>query len=114
MTVSTLKKIYHYLIDSKKLHQEYLESGKKFIPTKKIRQINQGILDLIIQQNSFPLELEKPINDLKEHLIDWIEHWEKEKLNLNPKSSTIFIFEGYKLFPKNTDKIIEDYINNSY
>lgn len=113
MIETTFDKIYCYLVRTKKLHQKYLDNGRRFIFTKEIRHINQNILDLIIQQDcNFPLELKKTIFSLKEHLIDWIEHWEKEKLNSKPKDLDLFVFKGYKLFPKNINKTIKKHTTN--
>ena len=111
MTEKTIRNLISLLNDSKESHRRYLENEKKFYFTKIIRIINQNILDLINQNNlNVPLEIQEFILDLKEHLIDWIYLWEKERVRLKPKDSDMFIFVGYKLFPKKVDKILEDYI----
>ena len=112
MTERTIRNLISLLNDSKELYRKYLENEKQFYFTKIIRMTNQNILDLINQKNlNVPMEIKKPILDLKEHLIDWINLWEKERVRLKPKDSDRFIFVGYKLFPKKIDKILEDYIS---
>ena len=107
----TIKHLISLLEKSKRCHKNYLENGKKFYLTKEIRIINQNIFDLINQDDIiYSIELKKPISDLKEHLIDWISLWESERVKNQPGDMDVFVFHGYKQYPKYLDKILKDFV----
>ena len=107
----TIKYLILLLEKSKILHKDYLENGKKFYLTKEIRIINQNIYDLINQKDLiFSVELKRPISNLKEHLIDWISLWESERVKNQPGDMDVFVFHGYKQYPKYLDKILKDFV----
>ena len=107
----TVKHLILLLEKSKSFHKDYLENGKKFYLTKEIRIINQNIYDLInLGDLIFSIELKKPISNLKEYLKDWISLWESERVKNQPDDMDVFVFHGYKQYPKYLDKILKDFV----
>ena len=92
-------------------YKKYIQNGKKFIYSKKIRSINQNMYDLLKSNMEIDtLDLTLIIDDLIEHLEQWIWIWEKKKKTLSPGDNDIFFFSGYKNFPKNFENILISYI----
>ena len=92
-------------------YEKYIQNGKKFIYSKKIRSVNQNMYDLLKSNMAVDdLELSVIIVDLIEHLEQWIWMWENKKKVLSPDNNDIFFFSGYKKFPKNFENILISYI----
>ena len=103
-----MKKKFLQLINiSKKKHEDYINNGKTFFHAKEIKFINLKILDLIKDKNfTKSTELQKIILDLEIHLNEWIFAWNNEQFNKNPKDSDLFVFDGYKKYPKELDTLL--------
>ena len=101
------KKLLKLLKKSKKIYNSYIANGKIFLYAKKLRLENQKILNLVKKLNfKEDDELKKPIIELKKHLEDWAIIWDMEKLTRNPKDNDIFIFNGYKKYPKDLELLL--------
>ncbi len=109
-----IKKLFLLLNKSKKTHTDYISNGKIFFYTKKLIIINKKILVLI---KSINFEQEKELKclslELKEHLEEWIINWNKQRKIKNPDNNDVFIFTGYKTFPKNLDKVLTILLKHS-
>jgi len=101
------KKLLELLGNSKKTYDNYIINQKTFLYSKKLRHINQKILNLIKKLNfEKDNELKKPTIDLKKHIEDWMIIWDREKSIRNPKDNDIFIFNGYKKYPKDLELLL--------
>ena len=102
-----IQKLLFYLDKVKKIHEKYMSNGKVFIDTIELRKINEKILVLIkeinLQDNK---ELKSSSLDLIEHLVEWISIWDKEKNIRTPSNDNEFIFNVYKKYPKNFEKLL--------
>ena len=103
-----MKKEFLQLINiSKNKHKDYMNNGKTFFYAKEIKFINLKILDLIKDKNfTKSTELQKIILDLEIHLNEWIFAWNNEQINKNPKDNDLFVFDGYKKYPKELDTLL--------
>ena len=107
------KELLELLINSKKTYDNYIINGKTFLYAKKLRLANQEILNLIRKLDfEKDNELKKPSIDLKKHIEDWVIIWDKEKLIRNPKDNDVFIFTGYKKYPKDLELLLINRLNN--
>ena len=101
------KELLELLRDSKKIYDNYIINGKAFLYAKKLRLINQKILNLIKKLNfDKDNELKKPAIYLKKHIEDWAIIWDREKSIRNPKDKDVFIFNGYKKYPKDLELLL--------
>ena len=92
---------------SKKVYNQYNHNGKTFLYSKKLRVVNKQILNLITSDNLVKnKKLKKPFLDLKKHLEEWINSWDKEKDIRTPKDNDTFIFTGYKKYPKDLELLL--------
>jgi len=102
-----IQKLISHLEQVKKIHKKYMSNGKVFIDTIELRKINEKILVLIkeinLQDNK---ELETSSIDLIEHLDEWISAWDLEKNIRTPGNDDEFIFNDYKKYPKNFEKLL--------
>ena len=107
------KELLELLINSKKTYDNYIINGKTFLYAKKLRLVNQEILNFF-KKNNFEKdnELKKPAIDLKKHIEDWVIIWDREKLIRNPKDNDVFIFTGYKKYPKDLELLLINCLNN--
>ena len=104
------KELLQLLNDSKKAYDQYMISKKIFLHSKKLRQINKQILNLIKNSNfKKDKKLAKSILDLKKHLEEWINVWDKQKIEKRPNNKDLFVFTGYKKYPKGLELLL---INN--
>tara|TARA_B110001450_G_scaffold137089_1_gene128715 strand:+ start:247 stop:603 length:357 start_codon:yes stop_codon:yes gene_type:complete len=106
-----LKKLESLLKKSKDNHNKYLQEESKFLYAKKIRNSNQNILKFI--ENKFllfPAAINQELLDLKTHLIEWSERWDAHKLLIKPSDNDIFIFKGYKTYPRSLDSCLYELI----
>lgn len=110
----TLLLVLSLLKESHEEYKKYISHGKKFVYTKKIRSINQEIYDLL-KSYTVPNSpaLAKVIKDVIEHLEQWIPLWDSEKNNLLPNDNDVFVFGGYKRYPKNFEEIANSYIKEN-
>ena len=101
------KELLKLLRNSKKTYDNYIVNGKIFLYAKKLRLVNQEILNFF-KKNNFEKdnELKKPAIDLKKHIEDWVIIWDREKLIRNPKDNDVFIFTGYRKYPKNLELLL--------
>ena len=77
---------------------------KFFLYAKKLKLVNQKILNLIKKLNfKEDNELTKPAIELKKHIEDLVIIWDREKLIRNPNDNDIFIFTDYKKYPKDLE-----------
>ena len=107
------KELLELLINSKKTYDNYIINGKTFLYAKKIKLVNQKVLNLIKKLNfEKDNELKKPSIDLKKHIEDWVIIWDKEKLIRNPKDNDVFIFTGYNKYPKDLELLLINRLNN--
>ena len=106
-----IEKITNLLIKAKKTHDDYTNFGKTFLYAKKLRSINDKILNCV-RKLDFGLneELEKPSQDLKEHIQDWISVWDKEQSIQKPKDNDVFIFYSPKRYPKDLELPLNNHI----
>ena len=102
-----IQKLLSYLEQVKKIHEKYICNGKIFIYAIELRNINEKILVLIktinLEGNE---ELKRSSLNLIEHLDEWISIWEKEKNIRTPSNDDVFIFNGYRKFPKNFENLL--------
>ena len=111
--MSLNKELLELLKNSKKTYDNYIINGKTFLYAKKIKFVNQKVLNLIKKLNfEKDNELKKPSIDLKKHIEDWVIIWDKEKLIRNPKDNDVFIFTGYKKYPKDLELLLINCLNN--
>jgi len=105
--VSLNKELLKLLRNSKKTYDNYIVNGKIFLYAKKLRLVNQEILNFF-KKNNFEKdnELKKPAIDLKKHIEDWVIIWDREKLIRNPKDNDVFIFTGYRKYPKDLELLL--------
>ena len=105
--MSLNKELLKLLRNSKKTYDNYIVNGKIFLYAKKLRLVNQEILNFF-KKNNFEKdnELKKPAIDLKKHIEDWVIIWDREKLIRNPKDNDVFIFTGYRKYPKNLELLL--------
>jgi hypothetical protein len=110
-----LKKLESLLKKSRENHNKYIQDKKIFIYAKKIRISNQRIL-MFVENNFllFPTAINKEILELKTHLIEWSQAWDDHKLLIKPSDNDIFIFKGYKTYPRSLDSCLSDLIKNNY
>jgi len=101
------KELLKLLRNSKKTYDNYIVNGKIFLYAKKLRLVNQEILNFF-KKNNFEKdnELKKPAIDLKKHIEDWVIIWDREKLIRNPKDNDVFIFTGYRKYPKDLELLL--------
>ncbi len=101
------KELLQLLNNSKQVYDQYIASKKIFLHTKKLRQINKKILD-IINSSNFEKEqkLEKPILDLRKHLEEWIVIWDRQQIAKSPSDEDLFVFSGYKKYPKGLELLL--------
>ena len=101
------KELLKLLRNSKKTYDNYIVNGKTFLYAKKLRLVNQEILNLIKKLNfETDNELKKSSIDLKKHIEDWVTIWDKEKLIRNPEDNDVFIFTGYRKYPKDLELLL--------
>ena len=101
------KELLILLSSSKMTYDEYITKGKTFLYSKKLRSINEQILDLMNEPNfEKNKELEEPSLDLKQHIEEWIVFWDKEQSIKNPKDNDVFIFKNYKRYPKDLELLL--------
>ena len=101
------KELLALLINSKKTYGNYIINGKIFLYAKKLRLINQKILNLIKKLNfEKNNKLKKPTIDLKKHIEDWAIIWDREKSIRNPEDNDVFIFTSYKKYPKDLELLL--------
>ncbi|MDB9807732.1 hypothetical protein OAB83_00220 [Candidatus Pelagibacter sp.] len=101
------KELLALLINSKKTYDNYIINGKIFLYAKKLRLINQKILNLIKKLNfEKNNKLKKPTIDLKKHIEDWAIIWDREKSIRNPEDNDVFIFTSYKKYPKDLELLL--------
>tara|TARA_B110000114_G_scaffold82982_1_gene87763 strand:+ start:180 stop:515 length:336 start_codon:yes stop_codon:yes gene_type:complete len=111
--MSLNKELLELLRNSKKTYDNYIINGKTFLYAKKIKLVNQKVLNLIKKLNfEKDNELKKPSIDLKKHIEDWVIIWDREKLIRNPKDNDVFIFTGYKKYPKDLELLLINRLNN--
>ena len=105
--MSLNKELLKLLRNSKKTYDNYIVNGKIFLYAKKLRLVNQEILNFF-KKNNFEKdnELKKPAIDLKKHIEDWVIIWDREKLIRNPKDNDVFIFTGYRKYPKDLELLL--------
>ena len=105
--MSLNKELLKLLRNSKKTYDNYIVNGKIFLYAKKLRLVNQEILNFF-KKNNFEKdnELKKPAIELKKHIEDWVIIWDREKLIRNPKDNDVFIFTGYRKYPKNLELLL--------
>ena len=105
--MSLNKELLELLRNSKKTYDNYIMSGKTFLYAKKLRLVNQEILNLIKKLNfKKDNELKNPSIDLKKHIEDWVIIWDREKLIRNPEDNDVFIFTGYRKYPKDLELLL--------
>ena len=101
------KELLKLLRNSKKTYDNYIVNGKTFLYAKKLRLVNQEILNLIKEYNfEKDNELKKTVIDLKKHIENWVIIFDREKLIRNPKDSDVFIFTGYRKYPKDLELLL--------
>ena len=101
------KELLELLINSKKTYDNYIINGKTFLYAKKLRLVNQEILNLIRKLDfEKDNELKKPAIDLKKHIEDWVIIWDGKKLISNPEDNDVFIFTGYRKYPKDLELLL--------
>ena len=105
--MSLNKELLKLLRNSKKTYDNYIVNGKIFLYAKKLRLVNQEILNFF-KKNNFEKdnELKKPAIDLKKHIEDWVIIWDREKLIRNPKDNDVFIFTGYRKYSKDLELLL--------
>ncbi|NVO54636.1 hypothetical protein HW561_02385 [Rhodobacteraceae bacterium B1Z28] len=93
---------------SKREYEQYLANGRVFRHARHLRDNNQKILNLITSDD-FDLgpDLTSAIGDLTEHLQDWARCWDKENDLRTPKDDDVFVFTGYKTYPKHLDALLQ-------
>ena len=85
----------------------YMMNGNIFLYSKKLRQINKQILDLIEKSNfTKNQKIKKPLLNLKKHIEEWIILWDKEQIVRKPNNKDVFIFSGYAKFPKGLESFL--------
>ena len=105
--MSLNKELLELLRNSKKTYDNYIVNGKTFLYAKKLRLVNQEILNLIKKLNfEKDNELKKPAIDLKKHIEDWAIIWDREKSIRNPEDNDVFIFTSYKKYPKDLELLL--------
>tara|TARA_B100000787_G_C15990708_1_gene205680 strand:- start:207 stop:533 length:327 start_codon:yes stop_codon:yes gene_type:complete len=101
------EELLQLLKSSKKTYDDYILNGKIFLYAKSLRLINGQILDLIKKLNfEKNNELKKPFFALKQHIEEWIVIWDKEQLEKKPEDNDVFIFNGYKKYPKDLELLL--------
>ena len=101
------KELLQLLDISKKTYKKYINNGKTFYYAKELKVINIEILRLIRNQNyKDNIKLQKVILHLREHLQEWILIWKEKKIAENPKDNDLFVFDGYKKYPKELDRLL--------
>ena len=105
--MSLNKELLELLRNSKKTYDNYIINGKTFLYAKNLRLINGQILNLIkklhLEKSN---ELKKPFFDLRQHIEEWVIIWDKEQLIKKPEDNDVFIFNGYKKYPKNLELLL--------
>jgi hypothetical protein len=110
----TLLRVLSLLKESHEEYKNYMHHGKKFVYTKKIRSVNQNVYDLLKEYDVPDIpELALVIEEVIEHLEQWIPLWDNEKNNLAPNDDDIFVFGGYKRYPKNFEEIATSYLKEN-
>jgi hypothetical protein len=101
------KELIQLLNISKKKYKAYVDNGKTFYHAKEIKLINIKILALIQNQNyNDNIKLQETIINLIQHIEEWILIWNKKEKSKKPKNDDVFIFDGYKKYPKKLDKLL--------
>ena len=101
------EELLQLLKSSKKTYDDYILNGKIFLYAKSLRLINGQILDLIKKLNfEKNNELKKPFFALKQHIEEWIIIWDKEQFEKKPEDNDVFIFNGYKKYPKDLELLL--------
>tara|TARA_B100000780_G_scaffold202383_1_gene143558 strand:- start:76 stop:420 length:345 start_codon:yes stop_codon:yes gene_type:complete len=101
------KELLELLRNSKNIYDNYIFNGRIFLYAKNLRLVNGQILSLLKKTNfEKKSELEKPSFALKKHIEEWIIIWDKEKLTQNPQDNDVFIFNGYKKYPKDLELLL--------
>ena len=101
------EKLLKLLKSSKKIYDDYILNGKTFLYAKNLRLINGQILNLIKKPHlEKSNELKKPFFDLRQHIEEWVIIWDKEQLIKKPEDNDVFIFNGYKKYPKNLELLL--------
>tara|TARA_B100000780_G_scaffold178845_1_gene125393 strand:- start:350 stop:676 length:327 start_codon:yes stop_codon:yes gene_type:complete len=101
------EELLQLLKSSKKTYDDYILNGKTFLYAKSLRLINGQILDLIKKLNfEKNNELKKPFFALKQHIEEWIIIWDKEQFEKKPEDNDVFIFNGYKKYPKDLELLL--------
>ena len=99
------------LDESKELYQVYINNKKKFSHAKKIKSLNIKILKKLNNQAPFVSKiLTKSIVNLKKHLEEWNNCWNKKKQKQKPKDVDEFIFNGYSKFPSGFDELVTGFL----
>ena len=101
------KELLKLLRSSKTAHDNYIINGKNFKYAKNLRLLNEQILELIKKFNfEKDDELNKPSIELKKHIENWAIIWDREQSIRNPKDNDVFIFTGYKKYPKDLELLL--------
>ncbi len=104
-----LGQVYINFKRSELAYKQYREDGSKFIYAKILKQCNENIRDLLIQ-NSFMLSerlLENAI-ELVFHYDIWIEKWNQLEGELMPSLEDKFIFQNSTTFPRAAAQNLEN------
>lgn len=105
-----IRTLLRLMRSSKREYELYLSNGRTFLHARKLRENNQAILDLIAAEGFGPDDtLGAGLQDLKEHLEDWAQCWDREQATLGPKDDDPFVFTGYKTYPKHLDALLAQY-----
>lgn len=103
------------ILRSELAYKAYINSGKIFIYAKVIKDANEALRCLLIDNTHLlPSKQMKNSLSLIHHIDVWIAIWEESYLSEKPSLSSVFSFENTVNFPSNEVKSLLQYYEKNY
>jgi hypothetical protein len=98
---SLLQSVIQHWQQSAKAYAEYMENGKKFRDSEKLKMHNTAVKDLLTDNSALiPGNFKEDVEAIVEHYTIWTAKWDDLNSKLNPFPEDEFAFENDHRFPK--------------
>ncbi|MDO8280397.1 MAG: hypothetical protein Q8K31_08865 [Burkholderiaceae bacterium] len=105
-----LGRLSELLARSQQSYQGYMERGKTFLYASRLKDSNDAIRHLILENaHLLPQEQQRNAQKLLHHLDAWSRHWEACHLRLQPELTDTFVFDSEVRFPGAEVAALMDY-----